>query len=124
MAAVAGVLGMGGTGYAADILAGGSMFGGPSQAIAVCYVFNAGNSPVRMSVPQILNEFGEAQKLDINGCSSSLGGGLTCGVASQHIANNETFSCVVSIGPSKANVRGVLELRDANENVLQNTQLR
>lgn len=122
-AAVVGMLGTGGAGQAADLLAAGSIYGGLNQVRAVCYVYNAGNTPIQMTIPRLLNENGEVFKLAVNQCSRSLGPGLSCGVAAD-IPNNETFSCKVMVNPSKANVRGILEVRDTNQNVLQNIELR
>jgi hypothetical protein len=111
------------TGHAATILAAGSLYGGPAQVRAVCYVYNAGNSPVRLSVPEITDQNGTPVTLVINQCGTSLSAGRTCGVAA-NIADNSTYSCKTVVGAGATNIRGILEVRDVNQNVLQNMQLR
>jgi hypothetical protein len=110
-------------GYAGSILAAGSIYGGPSQVRAVCYIYNAGKTPVTLSGPEITNQNGVQQTLVINQCGTTLSAGITCGVAA-NIANNSTYSCKATLGAHAANVRGILEVRDVDQNVLQNIELR
>jgi len=37
----------------ADILAAGAIYGGPTQTVATCYLFNAGTGPVTVVTNQI-----------------------------------------------------------------------
>jgi hypothetical protein len=121
-AAIASILCTGVTGHADEILAAGSIYGGPKQVRAVCYVYNAGDAAFALSVPEIRDQNGQFVTLEIEQCGLTLGAGRSCGVAA-NIANNSAYSCRVIVKPP-ATARGILEVRDVNQNVLQNIELR
>ena len=124
--AVAGLVAMVAPAEALETLAGGALFGGPSQTRAICYFYNAGNQAVTIKGMQIRDRFGTIKPLVINECGpsgSSLGKGVSCGIAA-NIVNNLPHSCKVRVDPSKDEVRGVLEIRDGSQNVLQSIDLR
>jgi hypothetical protein len=110
----------------ANILAAGPMYGGPNQTNVVCYLFNAGPTRVSISTPALIAGLGgqHVTTLISNTCSSrELGRGRACYVYAKADAG-QVYSCKVIVGPSKVDVRGALELRDAQFDVLQNMQLR
>jgi hypothetical protein len=110
--------------YADDILAGGPLFGSPSQKTAVCFVYNGGTTNVTLAVPRILQPGGFPLPLTSNTCRTTLAPGQICQVTA--VIDNLQYSCLTRIGPSKANVHGMLEVRDQNpfQVILQNTELR
>ena len=96
----------------ADILAAGSLYGGPRQKMATCYLFNAGRRPVTIVTNQIFS-FGEpatSLRLDSDTCGLTLATNSTCVIAAE-ISNNTAYTCKFVLSPSAANVRGVFELR-------------
>jgi hypothetical protein len=121
--AVAAFLAMGTNAHAQQLLAAGSLYGGPAQVRAVCYFYNAGTLPVSLLTPQITDQNGTFVPLVINQCGASLAAGTVCGIAG-NIANNSTYSCSTYVAPDATTVRGILEVRDSNQNPLLNIQLR
>jgi hypothetical protein len=109
--------------HADDILAGGALFGSAVQKTAVCFVYNGGTTNVTLAVPRISGPEGFTLSPTENSCPASLGPGRICQVV-VNIAGNLPYSCRTVVGPSKANVSGMLEVRDQNRAVLQNIQLR
>ena len=121
--AVAALLSMGTNAHAQQILAAGSIYGGPAQVRAVCYFYNAGTAPVTLSSPLITDQTGTVVPLVVNQCGASLAAGTACGIAGD-IANNAVYSCRTVVTPDATNVRGILEVRDSNQIPLLNIQLR
>jgi hypothetical protein len=107
--------------HADDILAGGALFGSDVQKTAVCSVYNGGTTSVTLAMPRILRD-GVSHPLTGNNCSATLGPGRICQVEANIV--NAPYSCQTVVGPSKANVRGMFEVRDQYRAVLQNIQLR
>ncbi len=111
-----------GVAHAEQTLAAGSLYGGPSQTRAVCYIFNAGPT-VNIVFMDMYDQNGVTVPLDIRQCGGPLATGQSCGIAG-NITNNSTYSCSANVTPGKTNVRGILEVRDANQNSLTNIELR
>lgn len=107
----------------ADILAAGAAYGGPSQTVAACYVYNAGAGPVSIVSRSIFREPNVAQALFFNSCGAALAAGSSCGIAA-NIVNNAAHSCRFVVSPSGADMRGSFELRDGTTRVLNNVEMR
>jgi hypothetical protein len=119
------LLGLGNAAGADEILAGGNLFGGPLQSRVVCLFYNAGGANVRLTSFEIADQFGTPMPLVIDQCTavnSRIRPGRTCGIAAD-ITNQFSFSCRATMA-DKQNMRGVLDIRDADQHVLANTQLR
>jgi hypothetical protein len=114
-----------GTAANATTLASGANFGGPTQNNAICYVFNAGTSPVTIvGTVEIISQFSGVLPLSFNGCgtNSTLARGAVCNV-NANIANTNPHACRIVINPDGGLVRGNLSIR-AGSTVLQNTDFR
>ena len=126
LAAVTCLMSVHATARAAETLAAGSLFGSLAQTRAVCVFYNAGTTDVTLAQFQITDQFGTPQTLVINQCGTSpstLTPRDTCGIAADAVGNR-SYSCRVRVVPDKTNVRAVLDLRDTNQNVLSNVELR
>jgi hypothetical protein len=118
------ILGLGVAGAQAAELSGGPIDGGFAQRVAVCYFFNAGTATVTLTNPRITGIGGSSATLTINQCSSGrLGVFQTCGIAAT-VSNSTVYSCKVSVGPSKRDFRGILEMRDASGVTIHNVEVR
>jgi hypothetical protein len=109
----------------ATTLASGASFGGPTQNNAICYIFNAGSSPVTIvGTVEIISQFSGVLPLSFNGCGTNraLASGAICNV-NANIANNNPHACKVVITPDGGLVRGNLSIR-AGSTVLQITDFR
>ena len=109
---------------AADIIAGGALYGAPTQATAVCFIYNSGTAAVTLTGPTIYNPDGFSATSTIDTCHATpkLGPGRICQVVVDVI--NRPYSCRAVVAPQKDAVRGMLEVRDASGVPLQNVQLR
>jgi hypothetical protein len=107
----------------ADTLASGAMYGGPSQTNAVCYIYNAGTGPVSINSRTLSREPGVVLAPFYNNCGVGLAAGKSCGFAA-NVVNNAAHFCRVVVSPSGADVRGTIEMRDAQGRVLTNADLR
>lgn len=110
----------------ADILAGGHIYGGPTQKQAICYIYNAGTGPATITSKAIVREPGINLSFVYDSCASNgstLAAGASCGIAA-NIVNNLAHACRVVVSPSGADVRGSLELRTSTGTVLNNVELR
>ena len=108
----------------AEILSGGALFGSPSQTTAVCYVYNSGNTAITIRQFRITSQSGAVFPLSSNECGAFpavLPGFRSCGIAVA--ANNQAFNCRADVS-SKANARGVFEMRNSAGVSLTNVQLR
>jgi hypothetical protein len=47
----------------------------------------------------------------------------TCGIAAT-VSNSTVYACKVSVSPSKRDVRGILEMRDASGVTIHNVEVR
>jgi hypothetical protein len=117
------VLGFGVTAHAAT-LAAGPMFGGPSQTIATCYLFNAGTEPVIVVTNQILREGSPASNRSLapDLCGETLAPNSSCAIQA-NIDNLAAHICKFTVSPSAATVRGGFEVRAGNV-VLKRADLR
>ena len=107
----------------AEILAAGASYGGPTQTLAVCYVFNAGPGPVSITSNLIIREPNVSLVLQFDSCGV-LAAGASCAIAAP-IANNAAHSCRMIVSPSGADVRGSFELRESSlGRVLNSLELR
>ena len=107
----------------ADTLAGGAIYGGPSQTTATCYLYNAGTGPVTVTTNSIIRR-GTLTPLTLtyDDCST-LAAGATCFIEA-NIENGSAHSCRMVVSPSGADVRGSFEIRNSSAQVLSNTELR
>jgi hypothetical protein len=118
------IMGMGSAAQAQQVLAAGSLYGGPAQVRAVCYFYNASpTAEVTLSRSEITDENGTVMPLAVDQCGVGLAAGRACGIAAD-IANNSPYNCQTSVSPNKTNVRGVLEVRDSGQVPLKNVELR
>ena len=119
------LLGINAAAYA-DILAAGAMFGGPTQVLANCYLYNAGAGAVSIVSKSIFREPNVALPLgvvSVVGCGASLAPGSSCAIIAT-IVSNAAHSCRFIVSPSGADVRGTFEMRDGTSRVLSNVELR
>jgi len=108
---------------AQEILAAGGLYGGPEQVRVVCYIFNAGSTPVGLAGTHILDQNGILQPLVVEQCGPVLAPGGTCGVAAD-TSNNQPYGCRSFVDQSKEYLRGVLEVRDVQQRPLAQVELR
>ncbi len=115
-----------GTTAHATILAGGNLYGGTNQTQVTCYLFNAGQSAVTVSVGQIIQENIGPVTLFANNCTSGLLAARSICHIAAHPTSSGTYSCLFQVDPDGAEVRGVLDIRSGNggSTVLQTTPLR
>jgi len=119
----------------AGLLATGAVYGGPNTHTETCYLFNAGTTPVKVLAATIVGENGPlyadplisgSSPITFNSCGSLpafLGPNQTCGV-SVHDNTNQAWSCSFRIKDGTKDIRGVMDLRDINNLVLINSNLR
>ena len=118
---IAVLFGMSVSGQAA-ILASGSIFGGTTQNLAICYLFNGSNAAVGISNVQIFVQTSTSPvSLSGNNCGLTLLPGATC-VFSATALNDRTYSCK-AVTSTAAGVRGNFELRGGST-VLERADMR
>jgi hypothetical protein len=102
------------------LLATGGVFGGVSQNHDVCYAFNAGSSAVAVKMTIRDQTGGSAGPIT----STILLPGRITAVAN-NVKSNVAYSCTVrgTAGSSATDLRGVMDVRDASNNVLINSNL-
>ncbi len=112
-----------GTAAHAAILAAGALWGGSVQDTAVCYVYNAGLSPVTVAGAQIIRQNFGAIPLLTNNCGFLPPEGI-CAFAA-NIVNFVAHGCKVVVLPdgAAAAVRGTLDIRHGGTE-LQSEQMR
>ncbi len=108
---------------AGEVFAAGGLHGGPAQVTAACKIFNGGSTAVTLSGSKIVTEYGGAILLYPATCNGSLAPGRTC-VIFGGITDNRSYACRVVASPSKAALRGILEMRDDQQHVLAGIDLR
>jgi hypothetical protein len=119
---------IGAAAHAADTMAGGAAFGGPSQDLGdgVCYLFNAGSTSVNISPIKIYDEVANPYAVNTNNCTSPgpkpLPPNRSCRTVSR-IFNATAYSCKAMVA-NKANLRGRLEIRNPSGVVLTAVDLR
>jgi hypothetical protein len=106
----------------ADVLATGAIFGGPTQNLAICYLYNAGTSAVTITNNQIIRQnFGPVVPLGFDNCGTLSAGGI-CAIYAAAV-NTAAHACKFVITESASEVRGVLEIRSGGT-VLNSSDLR
>jgi len=113
-----------GTAAHATILAAGALYGGSTQTVAVCYLFNAGPVLVTVTQPKIISGAGASIPLTFNNCPSALFPGKICDFYVNPITNTQAFGCSVNVSGTGTDVRGTLDIRSSLGTVLQVEQLR
>jgi hypothetical protein len=111
--------------YAGGDLLAGVAYGGPQQRQAVCYLFNGGTSQVSISAKALIPEppYGTTPfPFVYDTCLGSIAPGGVCAFVAQLTFNGGT-ACSVTLGNSK-DVRASLEIRDLNNVILNNVELR
>ena len=107
----------------ADILAAGIAYGGATQTLATCSLFNAGPGPVTITSNVIIREPNVPLVLTFDTCGV-LAAGASCAVGLP-IVFNLGHSCRMVVSPSGADVRGVLQIRESQfGRVLHHLELR
>jgi hypothetical protein len=105
----------------ADFLASAPTFGNVAQAFAGCSIFNTGNTTVSGLTVEIYPINSSVKLATISNNCSSLNARRGCSAVAQ-IKNNIAHSCRVAVA-SKVNLRGRLEIRDTNANLLASETL-
>lgn len=113
---------VGSTAQAAEALAGGPLYAGTAQSIAVCYLFNAGTTDLTINGFALATPSGTPANLTTKQCGTTLAARHICGIAAT-VSNSVPYVCRFVVSPDKANARGTLEMRAENEVTLQNTEL-
>jgi hypothetical protein len=132
---LAGLITMG-TAANATTLAAGGIFGGTTQNLANCVLYNAGDSNVSVLDILIASTFVGRVPTSFNNCLGVLHPGAICNVQA-NIKNDASHACKVVFSPNGAAVRGVLVIssaanissqttgrNDSAITVLQNVELR
>jgi hypothetical protein len=102
------------------VLATGGVFGGVNQNYAVCYAFNAGTTKVPAVTVVVRDQNGGITARTL----CAVNPGAMCAVQAG-LVSTVAYSCTITgAGASAANLRGVLDIRDVNSNVLINSNLR
>ena len=123
-AVAAAVMAWAGTAVAGDLLAAGGLYGGPGQVWAVCFVYNAGDTSLTLAGAKIVSESGAGAGNYPNSCNGSLAAGASCKVVGYSVFDTNAYACRVTVSPSKAAARGMLQLRDNQQRVLASVALR
>jgi hypothetical protein len=121
LALAAGSVLLAGTARAADLqLATGGVYGGISQAISVCYAFNSGTSPVKVSSLVIYNQHGKI--VGKTSCPKLAPAEMCAAIVS--VSNRQAYACTITSSSTYASdLRGVIDFRDVTGNVLINSNL-
>ena len=97
--------------HAIQILAAGTGYGGPNQTTGVCYLFNAGSTPITVTSVTFYDEIANPYDDPVaDNCTGILKAHASCRVVVT-LSKFEASSCVALLS-SKANIRGSLEFRD------------
>ena len=112
-----------GTAAQATILAAGAAFGGPTQAYAVCYLYNASNTFVTVSGAEISQQNLGPVRITSNSCLQGLFGVRSICAFTAPIVDNAAHACQVTI-PDGADIRGTFEIENSDGTVLHSVQLR
>ncbi len=102
------------------VLATGGVYGGVLQANSVCYAFNSGTTPVTVRSLQIRDQLGSVTGTTV---CLTLAPGTMCAIV-VGVSSTSAYSCTLtSTSPNAADLRGVLDFRDVNGNLLINSNL-
>ena len=117
------VLGWATGAQSADIMASAPLFASATkQKTVVCNFLNSGDVTLQLTNVSIIASNGNTFGLSANTCSSGLASRHSCSATGT--VNGLPFSCIAFVSPSKANMRGNMEMRDADGAVLQTTGIR
>jgi hypothetical protein len=101
------------------VLATGGVYGGISQNHDVCYAFN----PTKTVTPQLVMIIRDQSGGILGTTTGVVLPGRIIAVAT-YVANNLPYSCTVFSTTAVTDLRGVMDVRDVNNNVLINSNLR
>ena len=107
---------------AASIFAAGPIYGSAAQVTGVCYIFNAGETAVSITSILIFDEVANDYSVVSNNCGTSLAKHRSCRTVAR-IFEGGAISCRATVS-NATNLRGSLEVRDADGTVLNSVQLR
>lgn len=104
-------------------VASGPAYGGPTQAVAVCYLYNAGPGNLSVGEIKIVREpDGVALPVVSNNCGTGFGTGGICRTVS-NVNSGNVVACKATVSP-KASARGSLEIRNATNVILNSRDVR
>ncbi len=108
-----------------QILASADIHAGAHQWDAHCILFNAGLNAVTVKAIQIVEgKTGTVVPPKNNDCQAGPLAPLKSCVLRVKINPDPRYACRAIVFPNASLVRGILELRDTNDNVIQNVELR
>lgn len=96
--------------HASELLATGPIYGGSTQAVGVCYLYNSGSSSVTLSSAAIDDQNG-GNVTATSTCGATLAGGASCALSAT-FSSLEAHFCTVTASAVKA-LRGFLDIRNA-----------
>jgi hypothetical protein len=102
--------------YAQSYISGGMLYGGPSQGIVVCYVYNSGNT-TQTTNHGIADESGSPSALVLDSCGYSLIPSRGSCALVARVDNTRAHSCYFqgnTYQGSIPNLRGVLQILDSS----------
>lgn len=112
----------------AEVIGSAPAFGGPTQAVAVCYYSNLGNGPINFSSSRIYAESSQASAPGVvlapvsQTCGGTLGKARSCQTVANLQANKSVWCRAVV--DKKANLRGRLEIKNSSGVVLTSEEAR
>ena len=106
----------------AQVFGTGALYGGPTQATAVCYIFNEGSKAVTLSPLSLFIGSG-AVAANSSTCPATLAASKGCAVGISGVSQSQQYSCAMQPVKS-ATLRGSLELRDGSNNILAAQDMR
>ena len=109
-----------------NYLATGDVFGGVTQTSAHCYVFNVGAS-IKILSGAIRDDTGAIVPVPASSdtCTgATLAQFKSCTIDANGPLTFQTYECTILTRGSTAGLRGVMDIRDSNMNVLINSNLR
>jgi hypothetical protein len=106
----------------AQVFGTGQIYGGSAQSTATCYLFNTGNKAVTLSALSLFYGDGSHPTTNV-GCPGTLAAGQGCSSTGSRLLTSSGLACAMQ--PVKSTtLRGSLEIRDSNGNILVAQPLR
>lgn len=103
--------GFGGMAYA-DIYGAGPAYGAnPTGGIATCRVLNVGNTPVNVTVRQIITNTNVILPLSSDTCSGGLGAGNNCAFTAP-VGGNFALACRLAVSGNDPQISGTLDVQN------------
>ena len=115
------LFGFAGVCHAAQI-ASPSIYADGTQHVALCLVYNGGNTPQTVRV-QLFDEAGTVLTGVNTSCGGPLSSGEFCSIAKIGISNDNAYSCAATAG-SVTHLRGSIILQDNSDTSLRSAPLR